>query len=72
MKKIIFERNKCIGCGTCCVICPSFWEMGDDGRAELVGGNENNGIVEREIEEESCNGDAAQSCPVQCIHVSDA
>ncbi len=71
MKKIIFERSKCIGCGTCSVTCPSFWEMGDDGRAKLTEGVENKGVVEREIEEESCNSDAAQSCPVQCIHVTD-
>ncbi len=72
MKKIIFERDKCIGCGTCSVICPSFWEMEDDGRAGLKEGIENKGIIEREVEEESCNVEAAQSCPMQCIQVNDA
>jgi len=71
MKKIIFERNKCIGCGTCSVICPFFWEMGDDGRANLKEAVENEGVFERNIEDVSCNIEASSSCPVQCIHIKD-
>ncbi len=72
MKKIIFEREKCIGCGTCTVICPSFWEMKEDGRAGLKEGVEKGGVVEREIEDTGCNEEAAQSCPLQCIRIEEA
>ena len=71
MQKIVFERNKCIGCGTCSVICPVHWKMGDDGRVDLKDATVNGEKMEKEIEEESCNGEAAQSCPMQCIHIVD-
>jgi ferredoxin len=71
MKKIIFERNKCIGCGTCSVICPGFWEMGDDGRAVLKEGVEELENFEREISDAECNEEASQGCPMQCIHIKD-
>ncbi len=71
MVKIIFERNKCIGCGTCSVICPGFWEVGDDGRAKLKEGVDVNGVFEREINDEECNREASQSCPAECIHIKD-
>jgi ferredoxin len=71
MKKIVFEREKCIGCGTCTVLCPVFWKMGDDGRAELKEGVKKENGFEREIEEVGCSEEAKQSCPVQCIHIEE-
>ncbi len=71
MYKIIYERDKCIGCGTCATICPSYWEMGSDSRASLKDSTEENDNFVKEIEELSCNGEAEQSCPVQCIHIKD-
>ncbi len=71
MKKIAFERDKCIGCGTCSVICPGFWEVGDDGRAVLKGGVEIGDDFEKEVEDVECNVEATQSCPVQCIHIKE-
>ncbi len=72
MKKIILEREKCIGCGTCSVVCPSFWEMSDDGRTNLKNGKETDkGIYEIKIEDPGCNREAEESCPVNCIHIRD-
>lgn len=71
MPKIILERHKCIGCGTCSVICPSSFEMADDGRVSLKDGKGEDDVFEKEVNDVSCNGDAAQSCPVQCIHVKE-
>lgn len=33
--KIIVERPKCIGCGSCAALCPDFWEMAEDGKSFL-------------------------------------
>ncbi len=69
--KIIHEREKCIGCGSCAAICPKYWEMADDGKSDLLGAkiDSKNGNQELEIKEIECNQDAADSCPVQCIHI---
>lgn len=69
--KIIHEKQKCIGCGTCVALCPVYWETGDDGLARLKGANENTttGNDELEIENVGCNQEAANSCPVQIIKI---
>jgi len=69
--KIIHEREKCIGCGSCVALCPKFWEMGEDGKSTLKNGKrKSEGNFELEITEAGCNQDAADSCPVQIIHVT--
>ena len=35
MAKVIQQHDKCIGCGTCVAVCPAFWQMSDDGKAQL-------------------------------------
>ncbi len=70
MTKVIFEKEKCIGCGACTVLCPDFWEMGEDRVAILKGGTDSDGRVELEIDNPGCNNDAVQGCPVGCIIVN--
>ncbi|HJN62106.1 MAG TPA: ferredoxin [Candidatus Parcubacteria bacterium] len=72
MPKIIFEREKCIGCGSCAALCPKYWEMAEDGKSNLKGSknNEKTSNEELEIEELGCNQDAVDSCPVQIIHIN--
>ena len=65
--KIIFEKEKCIGCGSCAALCEKYWEIKDDGKSELKGSKDNAGKYELEISEVECNQDAADACPVQCI-----
>lgn len=68
--KIIHERQKCIGCGACAAVCPAFWEMAEDGKANLKGAKKiQNENYQLEVEEVGCNKEAADSCPVQCIHI---
>ena len=68
--KVIQEHQKCIGCGSCAAICPKYWEMTDDGKAKPAGGKtDDNGNYFLEIEEATCNQDAADACPVQCIKI---
>jgi len=71
MSKIILEKEKCIGCGTCSVVCPSFFEMGGDGRANLKEGVEKEKVLEKEVSDTGCANEAMQSCPVGCIHVEE-
>jgi ferredoxin len=58
--KIKQEHEKCIGCGTCCALCPENWEMRDDGKAWPK---------KTELNDVGCNQQAADSCPVLCIHI---
>ena len=70
MGKVIFEKNICIGCGACASVCPAFWEMSDNAKAELKEGTEEaEGVYSKELEDLDCNPEASQSCPVQCIKI---
>jgi len=69
--KIILEREKCIGCGSCVSVCPKFFEMGEDGKSHLKK-SEYNGkkeIEELEVKEPGCVAEAAELCPAECIKV---
>ena len=63
MAKIILEREKCIGCGSCEAVCPKYWKVADDGKANFLGSEE--------LKEVECNKEAADSCPVQCIKIEE-
>ena len=70
MPKIILERNICIGCGACQAVCPKYWEMGEDGKTTLIGSQKKEGEkYELEVKDAECNQQAADACPVQCIHI---
>jgi len=71
--KIKHNRPDCIGCNACANLVPEFWEMSDvDGQADVIGAKYlTNGWQELEIDEEyfDKNMDAAESCPVNVIHL---
>jgi len=71
LAKIIHERQKCIGCGSCAALCPKYWEMDEDGKARLLNSKKNPETKndELEVQEIGCNLQAAESCPVQIIHL---
>ena len=59
--KIEHGRANCIGCGACAAICPGNWEMaGDKSKPKKT-----------DLNELGCNMNAAQSCPVNVIHITD-
>lgn len=35
MKRVVVDKNKCLGCGTCVALCPEIFELGEDGKAEV-------------------------------------
>lgn len=71
MPKVILEREKCIGCGSCQALCPKQFKLVDDGKSSLIGGTRDakTGNDEIETDKLGCAESAADSCPVQCIHI---
>jgi ferredoxin len=71
MTKIILEREKCIGCGSCAVICPKYFELIDDGKSHIKDSvkSEKTNNEELEVVKIECAEAAAEACPVQCIHI---
>ena len=70
--KIIHNRPDCIGCGACAAICDKFWEMDNDGKSNIINAKKlDNGTEELEIKEQDfeANKEAAESCPVNVIHL---
>ena len=78
--KIVHDRPNCIGCGACAAVSPDFWEMSPtDGKSDLKGSvhkKEGGQTVEEERKigdaEYKPNKEAADSCPVNVIHLFDA
>ncbi len=69
--KITLDRPECIGCGTCEALCPDFWEMGEDGQTTLKGSKQEGDSFILEVDDLGCNMEAAESCPVNCIHIEE-
>ena len=66
------DRPNCIGCAACEAVAPEFWEMNGDGKSDIKNGkNVDNGWQELDFEEKEFqeNKDAADSCPVNVIHI---
>ncbi len=70
--KVVHFKKDCISCGACAAIAPEFWEMDDEGLAQLKGSLEVENHHELDIdtlEEKTINQEAADCCPVNIIHV---
>ncbi len=67
--KLILERSKCIGCGSCVAVCDKYFEMGEDNLSKIKGGQMAGDIMKLEIAEPACAKDAAEICPVQIIRI---
>ena len=72
--KLQHDKPNCIGCGACSVIAQKFWAMDDEGKSNIINGAPKpNGWEEKVIDEKDFeqNMEAAQSCPVEVIHIID-
>ncbi len=72
--KITYDRDACIGAASCVAVEPNFWSLDKENKAILAGSQkESDSIFAREIDEKdfASNLDAAKSCPVNCIHITE-
>jgi ferredoxin len=72
MPKIIHQRKKCIGCGSCAAVCPKFFEMSkEDGLSTLKNAKKVGESFELEVEKFDCAKEAAELCPAKIIELKD-
>ena len=69
MIKIIHERSQCIGCNACVAVNSINWEMNGDGKSDLFKGKFKGENQELELKDIGNNKEAAEVCPVNCIHI---
>ena len=70
--QIQHDRPNCIGCAACAAVAPDFWTMHEDGKSDIVGCKKRDDEWEElDIEEKDyqANKEAADSCPVNVIHI---
>ena len=69
--KIIFEQEKCIGCGSCAALCSKYFELNEKGKSNLKGSKIDSKTKNQELEiaKIECAKEAATSCPMQIIQI---
>ncbi len=70
MPKIIYYRNKCIGCGICCENHPDNWVMSKkDGKAVLLNATSKKDLYILDINDEATRAYQflVKACPVNII-----
>ncbi len=72
--KIIYNRDECISAKTCIEFYEKFKISKKDDKADLSGSKEEDGQYVLEISEKDLQAakEAAQSCPVNVIHIYDS
>ncbi|MBL7159079.1 ferredoxin [Candidatus Microgenomates bacterium] len=58
MKKLVIDKDLCIGCGTCATLAPKTFKLADDGKAQ---------VINQEGDDQEAIENAIDSCPVQAI-----
>ncbi len=58
--KLEIDSATCIGCAACSAVCDN-WEMNGDKAVPKVA----------DVDDVGCNKDAAENCPVTCIHITE-
>jgi ferredoxin len=70
--KYIYDKENCIGCGSCAALDSKNWKMQQEGKSKLLDSEETKeDIFEKEFSEKDFekNLETAQSCPVNTIHI---
>ena len=61
MAKIVVDEALCTGCGICAATCPDVFEIGDDTKAHVKGGEYSNCDLKQ----------VASECPLEAIKVEE-
>lgn len=72
--KVIYDKEKCIGCGSCAVVCSDSWDISANGKAILKKAKLNPKTAKYEVvfewsDEIGCNSDVVDVCPVGAITI---
>jgi len=73
MAKILYYRDKCIGCNACVEFAPQFWRISEeDGKSDLIESRNVKGVFVRSVEivdiEEVKR--TSSNCPVNIIKIA--
>jgi len=60
--KVEIDKETCIGCSSCEVVCPDFFEISDENKAIFK---------EKKDGDKECIKEAADICPVQSIKIEE-
>lgn len=63
-KIVVIETEECIGCESCVELCPEVFAFNEE--------EEKASVTLPEGGDEECIDEAISTCPVECIHWSDA
>jgi ferredoxin len=72
--KIIHYKKDCISCGACAMICPEFWNLDEDGVAQLEGGKKVGERWEKTITTEEDRAkiqETVDACPAEVIKLEE-
>lgn len=70
MAKIILNRDECIGCGSCSIVCPSLFEIDEKNhKMNLKNAETVDNLLELELLESKCEKEAVEICPVKAIEI---
>jgi ferredoxin len=66
--RIEIDVEQCTGCAACNASCPDTFEMKEDDKGIPKAKVKKD---KADVDELGCSLDAAQVCPVNCIHITD-
>ena len=70
--KFVYDRENCIGCGSCAALDSENWQTAPDGKSNLTNSKEiDDELYEKEFPEKDLekNIEIARVCPVNVIHI---